>query len=159
MRIMILVLWMIPPLASLRYDRLDNDLERIRPKGFRTITPDANLNDGTLFKWRGRDEALNASITASTRFNVTDEIVNSTQVRYLYEDDDYEEFWTEGFGFAVSGIPTFDNLNQANLESGSYLRNIRADGYFLITNFDMYDKYIVDALIRNDGSSLFGEAR
>ena len=106
---------------------------------------------------RGRGEALNASITASTRFDVTPDIVNSTQVRYLVEDDDYEEFWAEGFDFAVGGIPTFNNLNQANLVSGSYLRRIRADGYFLITNFDMYDKYIVDALIRNDGSSLFGE--
>ena len=143
--------------ANVSFDRLDNDIERIRPKGFRTVTPDAELNDGTFFKWRGRGEALNASITASTRFDVTPDIVNSTQVRYLVEDDDYEEFWAEGFDFAVGGIPTFNNLNQANLVSGSYLRRIRADGYFLITNFDMYDKYIVDALIRNDGSSLFGE--
>ena len=29
-------------------------------------------------------------------------------------------------------------------------------GNFLITNWDLYDKYVVDALIRNDGSSLFG---
>ena len=39
--------------ANVSFDRLDNDIERIRPKGFRTVTPDAELNDGTFFKWRG----------------------------------------------------------------------------------------------------------
>ena len=36
---------------------------------------------------------------------------------------------------------------------------MRADGYFAITNFDIADRYIIDALIRNDGSSLFGRER
>jgi hypothetical protein len=56
----------------------------------------------------------------------------------------------------VANVPTFDNMNQDNITAGSYLSTVKADGYFFITNFDMYDKYVVDALIRNDGSSLFG---
>ena len=61
------------------------------------------------------------------------------------------------YEFAVGEVPVFDNINQDNVTNGSYVDKIIADGYFLITNFDMYDKYVVDALIRNDGSSLFGK--
>jgi hypothetical protein len=53
-------------------------------------------------------------------------------------------------------VPTFDNIPSSNLSSGSSLSTVRADGYFFITNFDMFDKYVIDALVRNDGSSLFG---
>jgi len=143
--------------GNVSFDRLDDDQERLRPKGFLTIRPRASVNEGTLFKFRSRNEALNTSITASTRFDVTPDIVNSTQIRYLYEDEDFESFFSNGFEFAVGDVPTFGNINQDNLTSGSFMQTIRADGYFLITNFDMYDKYIIDALVRNDGSSLFGE--
>src|SRR5690606_38374528 len=62
-----------------------------------------------------------------------------------------------GSQFAVRDVPTLDNLNQSRVSSASYDRAIRADGYFVITNFDIFDKYVIDGLIRNDGSSLFGE--
>lgn len=143
--------------GNFSFDRLDNDQETFREKGYRCYEPCTTWVQGTLYKFRSRDEAMNASITASTRWQLTDQISNRTQVRYLYEDQDYESFWTQGYGFAVANVPTFTNMNQANVTSGSYLQTVRADGYFLISNFDMYDKYVVDALIRNDGSSLFGE--
>ncbi len=143
--------------ANFSFDRLDLDNEQFREKGWRCYEPCPSLANGTLYKFRSRDEAMNASITASTRWQVTDQIQNRTQVRYLYENDDYKSFNTYGYSFAVKNVPTFDNINQDNLTANSYLSTVRADGYFFITNFDMYDKYVVDALIRNDGSSLFGE--
>ena len=143
--------------GNISFDRYDTDSENFREKGYRTPEPSPSTNEGTLYKFRARNEALNASITASGRWDLTDGIRNSTQVRYLYENEDYTSFDTNGWNFAVKNIPTFDNINQDNLTAGSYDQTIRADGYFLITNFDLYDKYVVDALIRNDGSSLFGE--
>ncbi len=142
--------------ANFSYDRLDRDTENFREKGYRCYEPCPAITVGTLYKFRSRDEAMNASITASTRWQVTDQIQNRTSVRYLYENDDYESFDTYGYGFAVSNVPTFTNINQENITADSYLQTVRADGYFLITNWDMYDKYVVDALVRNDGSSLFG---
>jgi len=143
--------------ANVSFDRSDRNSETFYPKGYRTTTPSTTLNDGYLYKFDAVEEALNSSITASGRFNLTDDIRNNTQVRYLYEQQDYEWFDTEGYEFAVADVPVFENVNQENVNNGSYVRKIIADGYFLITNFDMYDKYVVDALIRNDGSSLFGE--
>ncbi len=142
--------------GNFSFDRADRDIERSREKGYRCTEPCTSWTAGTLYKRRYRDEALNASVTASAHWNVTDQIRNTTQARYLYENDDYNWFDTYGYGFAVGNVPTFTNIDQNNITADSYLRTVRADGYFLITNFDMYDKYVVDALVRNDGSSLFG---
>jgi len=142
--------------GNFSFDRLDRNDESLRPKGYRCTEPCTSWTAGTLYQYQIRDEALNASITASARWNVSDQIRNTTQVRYLYENDDFHDANTYGYGYAVGNVPTFDNIDQSNITAGSSLQTIRADGYFLITNFDMYDKYIVDALVRNDGSSLFG---
>ena len=139
--------------GNVSFDRLDLDRENFRAKGYRTINPSAN---GSLYMFRSQSEALNASLTATTRWNISDQIRNSTQVRYLFEDQDYEWFDTYGYDFAVTDVPTFDNVDQDNASADSYIQTIKADGYFLITNLDMYDRYVIDALVRNDGSSLFG---
>ena len=58
----------------------------------------------------------------------------------------------------MAQVPTLSNTDQANARAGSSLTSVKADGYFLLTDFDMYNKYVIDALVRNDGSSLFGSA-
>jgi TonB-linked SusC/RagA family outer membrane protein len=141
--------------ANISFDRLDLDEQDFWPKGFRTPRTDL-LNEGYMDRWTVQLEALNASVTATGRFRLTPQIFNRTQVRYLYEEQDYEELLTGGYEFAVAGVPVISNLNPERLFSDQYLETIRADGYFVITNFDMYDRYVIDALVRNDGSSLFG---
>ncbi len=143
--------------ANVSFDRSDTNNKNFVPKGFRTPNPSTSLNNGNLYMRNDRRESLNASITASGVFNLTDRIRNTTQARYLYELQDYNRFNTDGYNFAVADVPTFDNIDQSTVGNYSYQDKIIADGYFLITNFDMYDKYVVDALIRNDGSSLFGK--
>ena len=138
------------------FDRADRKERDYRPKGYRTINPSATTNEGTLDLLERFDEALNASVTATLRRNFGENIRNTTQFRYLYEDQYREQSEVGGYEFAVGDVPTVDNLNADNIEGGSFERTIRADGYFALTNFDLYDKYIVDALVRNDGSSLFG---
>jgi TonB-dependent SusC/RagA subfamily outer membrane receptor len=142
--------------ANVSFDRSDSRSQTFREKGYRTINPSPTLNEGTLAMSESQNEALNASITASTVYNLTDQIRNTTQARYLYESEDYSGFNTSGYEFAVAKVPTFGNINSETFSSGSSVQTVRADGYFFITNFDMYDKYVLDALIRNDGSSLFG---
>ncbi|MGH7476483.1 MAG: SusC/RagA family TonB-linked outer membrane protein [Longimicrobiales bacterium] len=142
--------------ANASYDRLDRDDRTFYPKGYRTPDP-SSINEGYLSRFRRANEALNASLTSTFRFDLTDNIRNRTQLRYLYESQDREDLFTEGFEFAVSDVPVFENLNPDRISTGQFLRTIRADGYFAITNFDILDRYIVDALVRNDGSSLFGE--
>ncbi|UCC84140.1 MAG: SusC/RagA family TonB-linked outer membrane protein, partial [Gemmatimonadota bacterium] len=143
--------------ANASYDRLESEEIDYWIKGYRTLDPD-QLNEGYLGIEDFKSEAFNASVTATGRFTLTDEIRNRTQFRYLYERDDESFNDAAGYELAVTDVPTLSNLNRGEIdELASWRTSIRADGYFLITNFDMYDKYIVDALVRNDGSSLFGE--
>jgi TonB-linked SusC/RagA family outer membrane protein len=138
------------------FDRADRSERDYRPKGYRTITASATTNEGNLRLFERFDEALNASITATLRRDLGENVRNTTQFRYLYEDQYRETSDVGGYEFAVGDVPTIDNLNTDNISGGSFERTIRADGYFALTNFDIYDKYVVDALVRNDGSSLFG---
>jgi TonB-linked SusC/RagA family outer membrane protein len=142
--------------GNVSFDRFDLHNETFREKGYRTINPSTTQNNGNLAKSNSRTEALNGSITATVPWTVSDQIRNTTQVRYLMESEEYEAFNTSGYEFSVKEVPTFGNINSETFSSGSSMQTVRADGYFLITNFDMYDKYVLDALVRNDGSSLFG---
>lgn len=142
--------------ANVSYDRLDYHEEDYYPKGYRDIRNSAGLRNGALYQYTDVTEGLNASITASFRANLGDWGTNRTQVRYLWEQEDYRWHWGDGYEFAVADVPTQGNLNQDNITASSGVQPTRSDGYFLITNFDLKDRYIIDALLRNDGSSLFG---
>jgi TonB-linked SusC/RagA family outer membrane protein len=139
------------------FDRLDRQREQRFPKGYRTVGQNASLNNGSLFEENRRQEAFNTSITASTNFRLTDGISNRSQFRYLYEQEDIWSSNLTGYEFSVEDLYTFDNVKSSTFDGGSFSQSIRSDGYFLISNFDIYDRYIVDGLVRNDGSSLFGE--
>lgn len=139
------------------YDRLDRQREQLYPSGYRTIGNSATLNRGNLYEQNYRSEAFNASATATMSFNLADGISNRTQLRYLYEQDDNWTSDMQGYNFVVGDLSNFDNVDQATLSAGSSSQSVISDGYFLITSFDLFDRYILDGLIRNDGSSLFGE--
>lgn len=139
------------------FDRLDRQRDQRFPKGYRTVGPNQTLNNGFMYEQNRRQEALNTSVTATGRFNLTPDIANRTQVRYLYEQDDRWTSALSGYDMAVADLYTFSNVDPETFSGSSSSQSIRSDGYFLITNFDIFDRYIVDALVRNDGSSLFGE--
>jgi TonB-linked SusC/RagA family outer membrane protein len=144
--------------ANGSYDRLDSDNSDLWPKGFRTTRSSPSYNNGQIRKSRTRHEAANASVTATIRRDLNPQIHTTTQLRYLYEDQEEVRYNTSGWDFAVAQVPTLSNTDQANARAGSSQTSIKADGYFMLMNFDMYNKYVIDALVRNDGSSLFGSA-
>ncbi len=159
--------------ANISYDRLDYKENDYTPKGFRNLTGELARQDslsrgrpspglfpdeqGALGRYVSLTEALNGSATLTGTWDVGDLFTNRTQVRYLAEAQDFTWTQTTGSRFRVAEIPTFGNLEPTRTAASSGREPVRSDGYFLITNFDILDRYIVDALIRNDGSSLFGE--
>jgi TonB-linked SusC/RagA family outer membrane protein len=142
--------------GDVSYDRLDMNRFATLPKGFRTISPSSAVNDGNLQLTDWREEAINASVTASARFDLRPGIVNRTMVRYLAESQTNVVNSTAGNTFAAAEVPTFGNIDNETLSASNSEINVRADGYFINTNFDLFDRYGVDLLARNDGSSLFG---
>lgn len=141
--------------AQASYDRLDYKYQNYVFKGYKTTTPSPTTNNGNMSQSYSRTQAFNASadVTLTHAFG---DLATRTQFRYLGEYDDYD--WTSAGGntFAVADVPTMSNLNPATISASSGLQPVRADGYFGITNLVYRDRYILDALVRNDGSSLFG---
>lgn len=142
--------------ANISYDRLDEENTNVVPLGYRT-TGSSNDFYGWMDRSLSAQDALNASVSSRFTFDLTDEITNTTQLRYLYEAENSHFFEAEGERFQVSGIPQLNALDSEFYDADSSEQATRSDGYYLITNLDMYDRYILDAVVRNDGSSLFGE--
>jgi TonB-linked SusC/RagA family outer membrane protein len=145
--------------ADVSFDRLDTDWEVLLRDPQRCQGECPTGDEGTVHKLRSRNEAMSSGLTASTRWNLSPRIRNSSMIRYLYENEDYEASNTSGYDFAAARAPTFSSADPRHVSSGTYFQTVRAVGYFFITNFDLHDRYVVDALIRNDGSSLFGSDR
>jgi TonB-linked SusC/RagA family outer membrane protein len=137
------------------YDRLDYKSEYIRFKGYKSFTDALNTILGGMSIDHSLTEAFNASADLTLTYKFGD-LATRTQFRYLAEYDDYASENAGGNRFTVGQTPVFNNLDPTRISAGSYVDATRADGYFAITNFTYKDRYILDALIRNDGSSLFG---
>jgi TonB-linked SusC/RagA family outer membrane protein len=141
--------------GNVSYDRLDAKSQGVTFKGYKTINPSPNTNEGNMNRNHSLTEAFNASadMTLTKRFG---DLGTRTLFRYLVEINDWENTNASGQRFAVADVPVIDNLDPTSITAGSGIQPERADGYFVGTNFDYKDRYILDALVRNDGSSLFG---
>ncbi len=135
-------------------DRLAWRQTNISPAGRQT--EEGSITEGTLRKDQVHRQNVNGELTAS--FNrAFGDLATRTRLRYLQESRHYESFRSDGSDFRAAGVPRLNNLDPESYNGESYVDDIRSEGYFLITALDYKGKYIVDALARRDGSSLFGE--
>lgn len=140
--------------GTFSYDRSNRDFTRFWPTFWEQI--DQNFYEGGgLFRDHRFDEAINASfnVTYSHNFGA---LSTRTQARYLSENSKFSRFHAEGRRFIVEGVPRLDVTDSDRQNIGSLTQEVRAEGFYFITNFDYDGKYILDALVRRDGSSLFG---
>lgn len=78
------------------------------------------------------------------------------KLSYLYENNVFESLTTNPTGtFSLPDLPSFNYLPGTSTKDRN--TEINAQNYFAVASFDYKDRYILDALIRRDGSSLFGE--
>src|SRR6185369_3090169 len=75
--------------------------------------------------------------------------------RYLFEQRDEELNTGQGRSLSVKGVTSLGNVT-TNQSVASTFTRIRQVGYSLHGNFEFKERYILDALVRRDGSSLFG---
>lgn len=139
--------------ANFSFDRLDQDDENLRPKGFRNIS--GVEQGGTLSRNFDRSEGINGSVTAAVR-RTFGELSTTTTLRYLAEEQNSWDNSASGSDFTADGVWRFDNIPSANRSASSSEQSTRAEGLFAGTMLDFKDRYILDAMIRQDGSSRFG---
>lgn len=140
--------------ADFSYDRSNRDWTRVWPVFWEQIDQNT-FEGGGLFLQNSFDEAINLSLNATVNREFGD-LATRTQLRVLQERSDFERHTSEGRNFSVEGVPRLDVTDSDRVDIGSFSSSVRASGYYAITNFDYDGKYILDALIRRDGSSLFG---
>jgi TonB-linked SusC/RagA family outer membrane protein len=141
--------------GSISYDRSDRDYREFADKGFKSIDPTPE-NEGEIEKESFVQEALNYDVTLSLNRDFGD-FTGRSQFKYQVEDTQFESVFAQGNDLAAAGIPDFANIqDDASKSLNSFTSIIRAEGFYATVQGDYLDRYIFDALIRRDGSSLFG---
>ena len=137
--------------GDLSYDRSDRLTSFFFPRGRNTNV--ASWQQGVVSRGQGLTTAINGSITAQLRGSWNDANGRLT-LRALTEQEDYEFFSSQVNGLTVEGVP---DLNAGSIpEVGGSTAEIVSRGFFALASMDYKGRYIGDALVRRDGSSLFG---
>lgn len=134
------------------YDRSETRSEDYVPRGVKTPeSPNGSIGSADLSS--GASNGLNGSagLTVARDFGL---LQTRSAARVLIEREDNEAISANADDAAVGGIPDLDAFTI--LANGSSKSSIRSRGYYLTSDFDYNDRYIVSALARRDGSSLFG---
>jgi TonB-linked SusC/RagA family outer membrane protein len=108
---------------------------------------------GEIRQIAGQTDALNASASANFLGQIGDFTLRST-LRALLERENNEVTYANGTDFATPGVRSLSNAKISR--DSSTIEEIRSTGYAATAAADYQGKYIVDALVRRDGSSLFG---
>jgi TonB-linked SusC/RagA family outer membrane protein len=141
--------------ADLSYDRSNTEFGQFNDKGFRTARSSGGVNDGRVYAEASLAQSLATSFTASLRHQFGSDLNTLLQARYLFERQDFNNHYGQGSKLLATNVDDLDNAT-ATFLVGSGESSIRQIGYFLIGNIDYKDRYIVDALVRRDGASVFG---
>ena len=138
--------------GNVSYDRSDrrNDFfldQGIRTEGFTGGGP------GEISQTTGTTNSLNAEASTNLIGQFGAATVRTT-LRAVMERESNQVTEAEGEQLTVPGVPSLDNAQIRT--TSSEVEEIRSTGYFLSLGADYDGRYIVDGLIRRDGSSLFG---
>ncbi len=83
--------------------------------------------------------------------------VNTTKVAYVFEEQLANNLNVFAAALTLPRVPEFGSADpEEPIQPASSTITIRNQNLFAITTFDIKDRYIVDALVRQDASSLFG---
>lgn len=123
--------------------------------GINTTTNTLLTSNGILNKYTST--IYNQNYRATLNFNKNLENLDlNAKLSYLYEDNLFENFSTEGANFTIPDIPSLNYFGAGAFTSKDSQEIIKAINYFAIGSVVYKNRYILDALYRYDGSSLFG---
>src|SRR6267378_2878958 len=143
--------------ANFSYDLRRTTAAQINDKGFRTTGPLASAtNLGQIFRSATGREALNGSVNATLKHDFGADFKSKYFLRYLFEQRDFTFQSAQGSQLSVQGVTSLNNTAQPTRATTSDLSRIREIGLLGGSNFEYKGRYILDALVRRDGSSLFG---
>ena len=138
--------------ANVSYDRSDRRNNFFLDAGLKT----EGFGTGGLGEIThsvGQTDALNAAVSANFLGRFRELTLRST-LRALMERENNEFTYANGTNFATPGVRSLSNATVTR--DSSLIEEIRSTGAAATAAADYQGKYIVDGLVRRDGSSLFG---
>jgi TonB-linked SusC/RagA family outer membrane protein len=139
--------------GNVSFDRADVGREQYQPKGVRNINGVPGV--GSIWYTSNRIEGTNASASAQIRRTLGD-LNTTTTVRYLVEQEDNRYHEVSSSEFLAEGVYTIGNTPSTQRTGASSKNPEKRDGFFVSSMLDFRDRYVLDALVRQDGSSRFG---
>ena len=142
--------------GNTNFDRGSRTFRSFVPLGY--IGSTGTVSKGSISNSENVTRAYNLGATL-TAVKSTSWFTNTTKLAWVYEDQ--ENAGTSVFASALT-VPRVTEFSAASRDPenpvipGSFSQPIRNQNFFAITTFDIKDKYIIDGLIRQDQSSLFG---
>ena len=141
--------------GSFSYDQETQDSTDTEPFGFLTSsgTPTKGyLIQGALNAWQS-----NGGVTLTSVRHFGSSINNTTKVAAIFENQRNRVLASSAGAFVVTRVPEFGGgTDPSSIQSVGWDQRIRNENFFAVTTFDIKDRYILDGLVRRDGSSLFG---
>ncbi|MGH7469464.1 MAG: hypothetical protein ACRENP_16050, partial [Longimicrobiales bacterium] len=140
--------------TQLSYDRADGNDQSYTPKGVPTSVTQDIPSQGILNLRSQRTDAYNGSI-AATALRQFGQLGLRGTARASIEREFTETVEAEGRDFVVDGVRSLNAA--ATLQTiESFAQDIRANAYMVNVGADYQDRYVLDGLVRREGSSLFG---
>src|SRR5437763_1148855 len=143
--------------GNYNYDQETSNFTNQVPKNF--LNSHGQPTSGSLVKIdsAGRTFNTGATLTSVRAFRLGSwNVRNTTKAAYVYEDQTVTVFSDTAAAFKVLNTPEFVAVDRTSLSPGSADISIRNKNYYVISGFDIKDRYLLDGLVRWDGSSLFG---
>src|SRR2546425_6452941 len=143
--------------GNYNYDQETSNFTNQVPKNF--LNSHGQPTSGSLVKIdsAGRTFNTGATLTSVRAFHLGSwNVRNTTKAAYSYEDQTVTVFADTAAAFKVLNTPEFVAVDRTSLSPGSADIAIRNKNYYVISGIDIKDRYLVDGLVRWDGSSLFG---
>jgi TonB-linked SusC/RagA family outer membrane protein len=138
--------------GNVSYDRSDRRNAFFLDQGMKT-EGFAQGGLGEIEQFSGTTSAINAAVSANLIGRSGPLTLRST-LRALMERENNDVNTAEGNDLVAPGVRSLDNARQRFVEST--VTEIRSNGYFATLGADYDGRYILDGLVRRDGSSLFG---
>lgn len=139
--------------GNVGYDMSDQVYKSFTPVGYTNSS--GNVSQGGLFTENTINRSYNVNLSLTSTRQFTSWLHNTTKVAGLYEDQTNQFTNVNASALQVPKVPEFTAAGgQIIPRSGTEV--IRAKDAFLVTTFDIKDRYVLDGLVRQDQSSLFG---
>ena len=142
--------------ANVNYDVANQSYKRFRPLGF--LSSGGAKDKGALYQEARNDRSYNTGATL-TSFRTWDWLTNTTKIAYVYEDQTNSNVNVNSSALTVPNVPEFAAYSpdpNTPVTPGSRTEQLRSKNAFLVSTFEIKDRYILDGVIRRDESSLFG---